>query len=96
MKVVTRANEFIALKHDNSNKFYFELGHYIPSKFVRKDKDIFSHTLYIRDKDDEKEETLLEYGNYIIFNKYNNTWFCASDEIFKELFVKVKEVDENE
>ena len=49
MKVVTKANELIALRHDNTNEFYFELGHYLPSDSMRKDNNRFSDTIYIKD-----------------------------------------------
>lgn len=88
MNVVTKAGKFIALRYDNTNEFYFELGHYLPSNSIRKDNR-FSDTIYIKDVNDT--ETIVKYSDYIIFDKYTKECFCLPDELFQKLFVEVKE-----
>lgn len=94
MKVVTKAGEFIALRHDNTNEFYFELGHYLPSDSMRKDNNRFSDTIYLKNVNDS--ETIVKYNDYIIFDKCTKEFFCLSEDIFKEIFVKIKEDNDEE
>ena len=94
MKVVTKANEFIALRYDNTNEFYFELGHYLPSNSIRKDNNRFSDTIYLKNVNDT--ETIVKYNDYIIFDKRTKECFCLPDEMFQKLFVEVKEDNDEE